>query len=78
MVFALKVTCGVPKPSIAILTPYKGQLMEMRGKLIRMGLVIFYILPVVIIFLFLYSMDILDCSQPYHFIVLFTFYSAKD
>ena len=32
------VSCGVPKSSIAILTPYKGQLMLMRKQLIGAGL----------------------------------------
>ena len=39
MLLKFQVDCGVPKPSIAILTPYKGQLMLMRGELIKMGLV---------------------------------------
>ena len=30
--------CGVPKPSIAIITPYKGQLMNIRGNLKQSGL----------------------------------------
>ena len=29
------VSCGVPKPSIAILTPYKGQLMLMRNEMMK-------------------------------------------
>lgn len=36
------VECGVPKTSIAILTPYKGQLMLMRNKLISDGLLSSY------------------------------------
>ncbi|TPX59440.1 hypothetical protein PhCBS80983_g02469 [Powellomyces hirtus] len=33
------VDCGVPKPSIAVLTPYKGQLMLIRKSLIQLGLI---------------------------------------
>ena len=34
------VDCGVPKSSIAILTPYKGQLMSIRASLLKLNLIV--------------------------------------